>query len=65
MKAISIKPGVPDVQLKEFPDTEVESPTQVKILEVGICGTDREEAMPRITRIARISFCFLFYASSN
>lgn len=45
MKAISIVPGIGDVQLKEFPEPQIETPTQVKIkiLEVGICGTDREE----------------------
>lgn len=45
MKAISIQPGTVDAQLKEYPEPRIQSPTQVKIkiLEVGICGTDREE----------------------
>lgn len=46
MKAISIIPGSTAVELKDFPEPKIESPTQVKIkiLEVGICGTDREQA---------------------
>ncbi|HYF67627.1 MAG TPA: glucose 1-dehydrogenase [Ohtaekwangia sp.] len=45
MKAISILPGSSDVALKEFPEPEITTATQVKIkiLEVGICGTDREQ----------------------
>lgn len=45
MQAISIQPGATDAQLKEFPEPAIRSPHQVKIriLEVGICGTDREE----------------------
>jgi threonine dehydrogenase-like Zn-dependent dehydrogenase len=47
MKAISIIPGKGDVRLADFPEPQIESATQVKIkiLEVGICGTDREEAI--------------------
>lgn len=47
MKAISITPGSTDVQLKEWPEPEITTPTQVKIriLEVGICGTDRESVI--------------------
>ena len=46
MKAISIRPGTSDIELNDFPEPVSQSPTQVKIriLEVGICGTDREEA---------------------
>lgn len=45
MKAIAITPGVPSAELLELPEPQISSPTQVKvkILEVGICGTDREE----------------------
>lgn len=45
MKAISIIPGTPGINIIETPEPMIASPTQVKIkiLEVGICGTDREE----------------------
>ena len=40
MKAISIGPGTTDVELKDFPEPTIDSPTQVKIkiIEVGLCG---------------------------
>ena len=40
MKAISIVPGTTDVELKDFPEQTIDSPTQVKIkiIEVGLCG---------------------------
>ena len=46
MKAIAVVPGTPDVRLVERPEPEVRAGDQVKlrVLEVGICGTDREEA---------------------
>lgn len=46
MKAISVIPGTSDVELIDYPEPKIISPTQVKvkILEVGVCGTDREEA---------------------
>lgn len=45
MKAIAITPGVPEAELIELAEPEITSPLQVKleVLEVGICGTDREE----------------------
>ncbi len=45
MKAIVLKPGTTDVKLSERPDPEITFPDEVKlrVLEVGICGTDREE----------------------
>jgi glucose 1-dehydrogenase len=45
MKAITISPGSPGAELKECKAPEITTATQVKvkILEVGICGTDREE----------------------
>lgn len=45
MKAIAITPGIPETQLIEIEEPKVTSPTEVKlkVLEVGICGTDREE----------------------
>lgn len=44
MHAISIKPGIKEVNCIEHPQPFIERPTQVKleVLEVGICGTDRE-----------------------
>lgn len=47
MKALSIIPGQADVLLTDMPEPQITSATQVKIkiYEVGICGTDREEAM--------------------
>ena len=46
MKAIAIVPGSADVRLTERPEPVVSSGDEVKvrILRVGICGTDREEA---------------------
>ena len=46
MKAIAIKPGSPQLQLIERPEPDISAPDQVKlqVLQVGICGTDREEA---------------------
>lgn len=46
MKAIALVPGTKDVKLVDWPEPKIQSPTQVKVrvLEVGICGTDREEA---------------------
>jgi hypothetical protein len=40
MKAISIVPGTTDVELKDFLEPTIDSPTQVKIkiIEVGLCG---------------------------
>ena len=45
MKAIALVPHTKNVQLIDWPDPKIETPTQikVKVLDVGICGTDREE----------------------
>jgi glucose 1-dehydrogenase len=45
MKAISIKPGTTSIQLVDRPEPTVNTPddVRVKIIRVGICGTDREE----------------------
>ena len=45
MKAITLVPHTKKVQLADWPEPQIEKPTQVKVrvLEVGICGTDREE----------------------
>ena len=46
MKAISLLPGTTDVMLADIREPEVTAPDEIKIkvLHVGICGTDREEA---------------------
>jgi threonine dehydrogenase-like Zn-dependent dehydrogenase len=45
MKAIAIKPGTTVVHLADLPEPTISSPDEVKlrVLRVGICGTDREE----------------------
>lgn len=47
MKAISVIPGKKGMQVMDVPEPSIETPTQVKlkVLQVGICGTDREEVM--------------------
>lgn len=47
MKTISIIPGKKGIEVVDTPEPAIETPTQVKlkVLEVGICGTDREEVM--------------------
>ena len=47
MKAIALTPGTKNVRLADWPEPNIESPTQVKVrvLQVGICATDREEAV--------------------
>lgn len=44
MKAIAVFPKTKKVALIDHPEPQIESPTQVKLkmLEVGVCGTDRE-----------------------
>jgi glucose 1-dehydrogenase len=46
MKAIAVIPGTTTVRLVERPEPQVVAPDEVKVkvLRVGICGTDREEA---------------------
>ncbi len=46
MKAIAVKPGTTTVHLVEHKEPLVESADEIKlrVLRVGICGTDREEA---------------------
>ncbi len=45
MKALALTPGTTKVELKDWDEPKIEKPNQVKlrIREVGICGTDREE----------------------
>ena len=47
MKAISIVPGTQSVHLAVAPEPVISAPDEIKlrVLRVGICGTDREEAM--------------------
>ncbi len=46
MKAVALAPGTSAIRLIDVPEPAVASPDDVKIriLRVGICGTDREEA---------------------
>lgn len=46
MKAIALVPHTKNVKLVDWPEPQIEQPDQVKVrvLQVGICGTDREEA---------------------
>ncbi len=46
MRAIAITPGTSDVRVIERPEPVVSAPDEIKVrvLRVGICGTDREEA---------------------
>src|SRR5438132_10849427 len=46
MKAIALVPGTTKLRLVERPEPRIEQPDQVKlrVIMVGICGTDREEA---------------------
>lgn len=46
MKAIAITPGKGNPHLIDIPEPQIMSPYQIKlqVLQVGICGTDREEA---------------------
>ncbi len=46
MKAITVVPGASTLRLVERPEPSITSPDEVKvrIVRVGICGTDREEA---------------------
>lgn len=46
MKAIALTPGTTRLNLVDLPEPAVTSPDEVKarIIRVGICGTDREEA---------------------
>ncbi len=45
MKAIAITPGTANVKLVERDEPSIQKPDEIKlqVLEVGICGTDREE----------------------
>lgn len=45
MKAIAIQPGTTQVKIVDRPEPQVFGPDEVKvkILDVGVCGTDREE----------------------
>lgn len=47
MKALAITPGVAEAEIIEIAEPEVSFPTEIKlkVLEVGICGTDREEVL--------------------
>jgi threonine dehydrogenase-like Zn-dependent dehydrogenase len=44
MQAVAVFPARRQVQLVDHPEPDIQSPTQVKVrmLDVGVCGTDRE-----------------------
>src|SRR5690242_7613345 len=44
MKAVAVFPARREVQVIDQPEPKVQSPTQIKVrvLDVGVCGTDRE-----------------------
>ncbi len=46
MKALVLQPHTTHLQVKEWPEPQIKRPDEikVKVLHVGICGTDREEA---------------------
>lgn len=46
MKALVLQPHTTHLQLKEWPEPKIAHPDEIKVqvLQVGICGTDREEA---------------------
>ena len=46
MKAIALVPGTTDLRLVDLPEPSIAAPDEIKlkVLQVGICGTDREEA---------------------
>ncbi|MCC7418514.1 MAG: glucose 1-dehydrogenase [Acidobacteria bacterium] len=46
MKAIAVVPGTRDVRLVDRPEPSIAAPDEIKlrVVRVGICGTDREEA---------------------
>ena len=46
MQAIALKPGTQDVHMIDRPEPKISAPDEIKlkIVRVGICGTDREEA---------------------
>lgn len=46
MRALALIPGTTNLQLVDRPEPDISAPDEIKmrVLEVGICGTDREEA---------------------
>ena len=46
MKAIALQPGTSNLRLADWPEPKIEKDDEIKakVLSVGICGTDREEA---------------------
>jgi glucose 1-dehydrogenase len=46
MRAIAVIPGTKTVRLVDRPEPSISGPDEIKVrvLRVGICGTDREEA---------------------
>lgn len=46
MRALALRPGTTDVRLVERPEPQLSGPRDVKlrVLEAGVCGTDRDQA---------------------
>lgn len=46
MKAIALQPGTKNLRIIDFPEPKIQKDDEIKakVLRVGICGTDREEA---------------------
>lgn len=46
MKALALVPGTTDVRIQDIPEPAIQAPDDIKVrvIRVGICGTDREEA---------------------
>lgn len=44
MKAVAVNPGTRDIRIVDHPDPKISTSTEVRlrILEVGVCGTDKE-----------------------
>ena len=55
MKAIAVIPGTKTVRLVDRPEPSIAGPDEIKlrVLRVGICGTDREEAAAAAPRRRR------------
>ena len=45
MKALAIKPGTAGIKIKDVPEPQIKNGNDIviKVLQVGICGTDRDE----------------------
>ena len=55
MKAIAVFPATREVKLIDHDEPQIVAPTEVKVrmLEVGVCGTDKEILQLRLRHSAR------------